>query len=93
MITYQCAKCGFHKDRLVRPQSLKALLDSEPCPNSPCDGTFNRMLNGPASVSKIIVGQEQAKAVEIMPDIEELMEARAAAGEDRGFGQPSSEEQ
>lgn len=87
LVGYKCKKCGFAKDRLIRPKDLKALKDREACPVAGCGGEFSRTLGTPKSFSKIIIDDGQAKALEVMPDIQELMDKQADAGPDRGFGQ------
>ena len=79
-ISYKCKSCGKVTDKLVRPRDLKGLQDVVPC--SFCGAESVRRLGTPSSVSKIIVDDgSQPRAVEIMPDVIELMKNRK---EDRG---------
>lgn len=87
LISYQCQKCGLKKDRLVKPADVKKLSDTESCPSPGCEGKFVRTLGAPKSVSKIIIDDGQAKAIEVMPDIQEIMDEAADKGPNRGFGQ------
>lgn len=87
MITFKCDVCGLSKDCLVKPKDLKNLKDSEKCPGQNCSGLLKRQMGTPKSTSKIIIDDGQAKAIEVMPDIQELMDNQADAGPNRGFGQ------
>lgn len=87
LISYKCEKCGLKKDRLVSPKQLKTLPDKDVCPSAGCGGDFIRLLGAPKSVSKIIIDDGQAKAIEVMPDIQEILDRAADKGPDRGFGQ------
>ena len=50
-----------------------------------CSGVAKRILSSPASVSKISIDNGvQARAVEIYPDVEEIMTARSNKPDNRG---------
>lgn len=91
MILYRCSKCGFEKNRFIRPKDVKALALKEVCPRTGCYGEYVRILGTPKSASKIIIDDGQPRSLEVMPDIQEIMDKAADAGPDRGFGQGSDE--
>lgn len=80
MIRYAC-KCGHSFTKLVR--SGKDAKSESICEK--CAGAAKRILSSPASQSKIVVDNGlQARAVEINPDIEQIMYDRARKPHDRG---------
>jgi hypothetical protein len=91
MILYRCSKCGFEKNRFIRPKDVKSLAINEICPRTDCGGKYERILGTPKSTSKIIIDDGQPRALEVMPDIQEIMDQSADKGPDRGFGQGSGE--
>lgn len=83
MIRYKCSddKCGCSFTKLYR-KGTDAVAELE-CDK--CGSKAKRMLSSPASFSKITVDNGlQARAVEIYPDVEEIMSERARKPYDRG---------
>ncbi len=67
LITYRCRACQKTKEKLFRvAKDIPSAIDCE------CGSQFTRSLGSPASTSKIVVDNGQARAVEIHPEINEL---------------------
>lgn len=83
ILSYKC-ECGISKKTLVRAKEIKT--HEQICT---CGKKMKRILNAPASVSKMIIDQGfQSKAIEVMTDIVEVMDKDATNAEQagRGFG-------
>jgi len=65
LVAYKCSSCGHLQSKLIRPQELALLKNSEACPLCSKE-TFTRQLGAPASASKFTVDNGfQQKSVEI----------------------------
>lgn len=83
MIRYTCSddKCGYSFTKLYR-KGTDAFSELR-CDK--CKGKAKRTLSSPASASKIMIDNGlQARAVEVYPDVEEIMSERARKPYDRG---------
>lgn len=81
MISYKCTSC--HNCFGVLVQNAKTAEPHYACKK--CGSLSKKTLSAPNSSSKIIVGAEnQARAVEIYPDVIELNQERSKNGYNRG---------
>lgn len=84
LISFACDRCGKKKNKMVRPKDIKSVDIPFKCDTIDCEGSFKRILGAPKSVSKIIIDDGQAKAIEVMPDIQEILDQNGDKGPDRG---------
>lgn len=74
LIAYSCS-CGYTEKRFMR--QAKDAPASFVCPK--CNSELKKQLSSPSSSSKIVIDNGvQARSVEIVPDIIEINQARAA---------------
>lgn len=75
LLTYAC-KNGHVTKKMIR--QAKEAPAHFPCPADDCYHEANKQLGSPSSASKIVMDNgHQARAVEILPNIVEINEARA----------------